>query len=159
MLGSAFWEVPPHPNHKHKTREDRKKRREERNGEYIKQTVGGNILLKVWPNYRKGANMERGVCCQTLTQCNHTSLFLPAAPHCLIHQAPSRAWVLGLMVDSCGLYDSQQLGWWPHHYTGKHTGSLWLPDTLHSERALNLFYSTNPQLYEALWALKEQFGV
>lgn len=67
------------------------------------------------PTYRQGENMERETCCQVLTQCNHTSLVLHAAPHCLIHHALFRASVLGLMVDSCGLYDSQQLGWWPHH--------------------------------------------
>lgn len=66
---------------------------------------------------------------------------------------PVMAWILDLMVGSCGLCGSWEPGWWPHCYTG----SLWL-HKLQTQRWLDTFSTPTLQMNGPLWVFKEQFG-
>lgn len=65
LVEGLHWVSEPAPNHKQRTREERRRQ--------------NRTKCEHGPTYRQGANMEREACCQVLTQCNHTSC--PPLPH------------------------------------------------------------------------------
>lgn len=88
----------------------------------------------------------------------HTSLFLRTAPHHLVHQALFRALVLGLMVDSCGLMTARSLVGGLISTQAAYRQALAYRPFKQSE-GFEFVLIFNPQLYEPLLELKEQFEV
>lgn len=106
VLGSAFLEPPRSTRREQGSIE----RRERKKGSVAETCIKRKEKEVERLNMDKSTEGEQ-TWREKSPQCNHTSS-LPQ-PHT---SSPVQGLILGLMADSCGLYDSQQLGWWPHHY-------------------------------------------